>query len=129
MEQSESHKITEVLKQAETILTSVITPVEVERAFIQGEKAGTLNAAQRNEMRGMLARASTDWNLMDLLSEVRTRAREPFPVEPVRTLDAIHLATALEWSKIYFDLQIFSHDKRILANAKPLGIPSVTLKD
>ncbi len=59
---------------------------------------------------------------MELSGEVLTRAGQPFPVEPVRTLDAIHLATALVFTKAYPDLQILTFDQRISNNAQPLGI-------
>jgi predicted nucleic acid-binding protein len=50
------------------------------------------------------------------------RARSSFPVEPVRTLDAIHLATAAVFHESLGGLQVLSFDERIRANAQQLGL-------
>jgi hypothetical protein len=52
------------------------------------------------------------------------RCGRPFPIEPVRTLDAIHLASALEFTRAFPDLEMLSFDQRILDNAEALGISS-----
>jgi hypothetical protein len=59
---------------------------------------------------------------MTVSDEVLRRAGRTFPVEPVRTLDAIHLATALEFTAVYPDLRVLSYDRRIRGNAEALGI-------
>jgi len=59
---------------------------------------------------------------MALSEEVLARASRPFPVEPVRTLDAIHLATALEFTAAFPDLRLVSCDSRVRENAEALGI-------
>ncbi|MBI3795873.1 MAG: hypothetical protein HY268_02755 [Deltaproteobacteria bacterium] len=43
------------------------------------------------------------------------------PLEPVRTLDAIHLASALFLRESFPDLLILSTDERVRHNALPLG--------
>ena len=43
-------------------------------------------------------------------------------VEPVRSLDAIHLATALEFTKVVATLGVLSFDTRITDNLDPLGL-------
>jgi hypothetical protein len=52
---------------------------------------------------------------------VLDRAREPFPSEPIRTLDAVHLAAALAVRKEIPDLQVLSPDERVRTNAEALG--------
>ena len=59
---------------------------------------------------------------MSLTTGVLARAGRAFPVEPVRTLDAIHLATALEFLAAFPDLAILALDRRVLANAIALGL-------
>ena len=59
---------------------------------------------------------------MSLTTGVLARAGGAFPVEPVRTLDAIHLATALAFSEAFPDLAILALDRRVLANAIALGL-------
>ena len=40
----------------------------------------------------------------------------------MRTPDAIHLATALEFAAVFPDLRVLSYDERIRMNAEALGI-------
>lgn len=49
------------------------------------------------------------------------RAEQSFPVEPVRTLDAIHLASALLLRHSVPDLVVVSTDEHIRTNASQLG--------
>jgi hypothetical protein len=59
---------------------------------------------------------------MEITKEIREGASQPFPVEPVRSLDAIHLSTALEFLKLYPGLKVLSFDKRINDNIPSLGL-------
>jgi predicted nucleic acid-binding protein len=60
--------------------------------------------------------------LVDLTPAVLTRALEPFPV-PVRTLDALHLAT-FEYIRDKGQIAtLASYDQRLLAAARALGAP------
>lgn len=53
--------------------------------------------------------------------DVLARVRRPFPVEPVRTLDAVHLATAELVGEPPPLLTIVTRDDRIRENAVALG--------
>ncbi len=108
---------------AETIVTSVLTLIEAERALIRAEAEKILKAAEVEKLRGLLARSKAGWILMEVSEDVRTRASGSFPAEPVRTLDAIHLATALIFVRAFPGLEILSRDERIRKNADALGIP------
>ena len=59
----------------------------------------------------------------DLSERVLVRARAAVPSEPIRTLDALHLATALIFREALGDLRMLSFDERIRDNAHALGIP------
>ncbi len=48
------------------------------------------------------------------------RARRPFPVEPIRTLDALHLASALGAKETLDDLALLSLDHRIRSAARAM---------
>ena len=50
-----------------------------------------------------------------------TEAARPFPIEPVRTLDAIHLATIEEIGETPPFITIVTRDRRVRENAKALG--------
>lgn len=59
--------------------------------------------------------------LLDVGQAVLDRVRRPFPVEPIRTLDAIHLATAELLDEPPQLVTIVTRDERIRANAQALG--------
>jgi predicted nucleic acid-binding protein len=50
------------------------------------------------------------------------RARQPFPGEPIRTLDAIHLASALLARTALVGLALLSLDDRVRKAGKKLGL-------
>jgi hypothetical protein len=88
---------------------------------IRAESAGDLSAAAAAGWRATLSLESQYWTLLRIEGEVVERARRPFPLEPVRTLDAIHLSTLLLVRSIFADAELLSFDERIRANAKALG--------
>ena len=59
---------------------------------------------------------------MRIEADVIDRARRPFPVEPVRTLDALHLSSALVASAVVTDLGLLSLDERVRAAGRALGL-------
>jgi uncharacterized protein with PIN domain len=110
---------------AQTIATSWLTLLEAERALIRGESQRILKAGEAEKLRGLLNRSKAGWVLMEISEEVRERASRAFPAEPVRTLDAIHLATALLFMRVLPELELLSCDERILRNAASLGIAGI----
>ena len=59
--------------------------------------------------------------LIDMLPSVLERALEPLPVQ-LRTLDALHLATAAYLRRSEHDLLLASFDARLVAAARALSI-------
>jgi len=57
-----------------------------------------------------------------LAPAVLVRALEPFPV-PVRTLDAIHLASADLLRTQHQAVEIATYDERLLSAARKMGFP------
>ena len=109
------------LRGAARVVASHLTIVECERALVR--LAPTLPTAQRNQARMLLADLASKWTLVEIDAQVRDRAGQPFPVEPIRTLDALHLATALELIPTLGSIEILTCDARLIANAEALGIP------
>ena len=68
--------------------------------------------------RDLLARVA----LLDLTPAVLARALEPFPL-PVRTLDALHLASVEFLRSQHVAVQLASYDDRMLAAARGLHLP------
>lgn len=79
-------------------------------------------AAAAAHVLGVFETISRQWTAVEISADVRARASRRFPVEPIRTLDAIHLATALELLRVVQELQVLSLDRRVVDNLEPLGL-------
>ncbi len=108
--------------RADRVVTSALMLTEVRRALVRAEHLGELAAADGRHLRGLLARAARGWVLMGVSGAALARADEPFPAEPVRTLDAVHLSTALLFADAYADLAMLTFDERVASNAEALGL-------
>lgn len=109
------------LSGAEEILTSVLTLVESDRVLIRAQLVEGLGEGEVADRRRTLARASRHWHLLQLHGEILDRARRPFPGEPIRTLDALHLATALAARADVPELVVLSLDRAIRRTSTDLG--------
>jgi predicted nucleic acid-binding protein len=107
------------------VVASDLTLVECDRVLIRAQTSGDLVEAEVAGLRAALNRAAAHWNLLRVGNEVVERARRPFPVEPIRTLDALHLASALVAATAVADLTVLSLDRRIRAAARQLGMAVV----
>jgi predicted nucleic acid-binding protein len=116
-----SEAIRAELAGAEMVLASELTLIECERVLIRAVATGLLGEAAAADRRALLRQVSEHWAVLDLDSEVSERARRPFPREPNRTLDAIHLASALRARSLVPETRLLSLDERIRASGKELG--------
>jgi predicted nucleic acid-binding protein len=64
--------------------------------------------------------------LFEMDERVLARALEPWPT-PIRTLDALHLATAVYLQRHGESIELASYDSRLTAAAQALGIPLAAL--
>jgi hypothetical protein len=64
--------------------------------------------------------------MIELATPVLERALEPFPV-PVRTLDALHLASIAFLLGRGQKVELASYDDRFVAAAQALGVPIAAL--
>jgi len=120
--QARGREVSSAVDAARAVLTSELTYVEIERALVRAQTQAVLDEGDGRRLRGLLRRVRASWMSMAVSEKVLARAGRPFPVEPVRTLDAIHLATALEFTEGFHDLRVLSLDRRIVENARALGI-------
>lgn len=109
------------LAAATKVTSSRLTLIETRRVVRRAEHEGRITAAQSADLLAVLAQAASTWAVLEVSEEVARRAEEGFPNEPVRTLDAIHLASALFLRQSFPDLEIVSADERVVANAALLG--------
>jgi len=107
------------------VLVSGLVLVECERVLIRAVTASLLPEALAAERRAVLARTADHWVVFDIDTEVMERARRPFAAEPIRTLDAIHLATAVVARSLVPDLAFLSLDDRIRRSAEQMGFPVI----
>jgi uncharacterized protein len=107
---------------AEQLVASVLTVVACDRALLRAATTGRILEGEAAQRRGRLEMAARRWSITPVLSEHVERARRTFPHEPVRTLDALHLATALHLQRELSGLAVLALDSRIRGNAKALGL-------
>ncbi len=84
-------------------------------------KLGEIDESTAADRRAHLNAAAAHWHLCRLSLDIVDRARRPFPSEPVRTLDAIHLASALAVRSTIPSMELLSLDDRIRRAGEQLG--------
>ena len=124
-DEARAEEILERLRTAEKVLCSRLTFVEAQRAIRRAVVTRAVSEAEGAEVRSVLAQAGARWAILEVSAEVASRAEQSFPVEPVRTLDALHLASALVLRQSVPDLAFLSTDLRVRRNASQLGFEVV----
>jgi hypothetical protein len=81
--------------------------------LIRAIHLGELTEAEAADRRAQLAAAASHWHVLRIANEVVDRARQPFPGEPIRTLDAIHVASTLVARSAITGLNLLSLDERV----------------
>jgi PIN domain-containing protein len=120
--ESMGREVSSVLEDAQFVVASDLTLVECDRALIRAQAIRTVGERRVAELRTKLVARAAHWNLMRLDAPVVARARRTFPGEPIRTLDALHLASALVARASVEDLVMLSLDRRLRASAAELGL-------
>ncbi len=109
------------LAEADRSLTSELTRLEADRALRRARAAERLIDDRQAQAKHWVDEFLARCNEIALDGSVLSRARRDFPVEPVRTLDALHLASLLAWNQADGRLTVVSCDERVRANALALG--------
>jgi predicted nucleic acid-binding protein len=110
------------LAAAEQVLTSDLTLVECDRALVRAEVVIGLGTMDVQRRRALLGATAAHWMVMPIGPAIIDRARRSFPSEPVRTLDALHLASALSVADVVENLTVLSLDRRVRSSAHALGL-------
>ncbi len=111
------------LEAAEFVVASDLTLVECDRAFHRARSLGELSAEGFVELRHELGRLAAGWVLLRISDEIVERARDAFPEGPIRSLDALHLASALHTAALIPETVLLTHDERVRRCALALGLP------
>ena len=102
-------------------VTSALTLAEAGRAIIRARATGRLTAAEEQAAVRALRTFERRCFILDVDRAVLARVRRPFPVEPIRTLDAVHLATTELLGEAPQVVTIVTRDARVRDNARALG--------
>ncbi len=118
-------EVRRALAHSERVVSSTLTQVECARTLARGVASGCVGRGDELAALRLLDEAVATWAVLEMSGRVLTRARGSFPVEPVRTPDALHLATAMVFREAMAALVVVSLDDRIRANAAALGLPVI----
>lgn len=114
--------VNDVFDRATLVLSSSLTSIECARGVRRAEAAGRISARQAEDLLAEFRSLTAGWDTMEIGERAVHVASAPFPVEPVRSLDAIHLASARVASDSLGDIAVLSFDERVRANAEALGL-------
>ena len=106
------------LWQAAPLVTSRLLEYEVWTRI----NARGLSASHGDDVRALLARLA----FLELMPPVLARALEPFP-SPVRTLDALHLASVDFLRTMGQRPELATFDRRMAEAAMALGVPIASI--
>lgn len=113
--------VLDALRNADRVVTSSLTALECARGIHRAMIDGRITAVQQLAALRLLDDAESAWHVHATNDRVVARARAQYPAEPVRTLDALHLATALVIQESVGPLTLLTFDDRVRVNANALG--------
>ena len=116
LDETDGHVVASLFGNMTALLSSDLTRAEAGRALQRLTDPDRLTSCVSRLQTSLSA-----WTLAPISSTVLDRVQTGFPVEPIRTLDAIHLSTALELRSVISDLRMVSLDHRVRSNAAALG--------
>jgi predicted nucleic acid-binding protein len=114
-------RVRSVLGEAELVISSDLTLLECDRVLIRAVARDEIDEGAAADRRAHLNTAASHWHVLRLSSDIVDRARQPFPAEPIRTLDAIHLASALAARSAAAGVELLSLDDRVRRAGEQLG--------
>ncbi len=122
LDESSAPAVRRLLGEAEVIVASDLTLIECDRVLLRAVALKELTEAEAADRRAHLIAAAAHWQVLRIAGEIVDRARQPFPGDPIRTLDAIHLASLLVARSAVVGLRLLSLDERVSQAAQGLGI-------
>jgi len=111
----------DLLRAAGQRVTSALTFAEASRAIARGRVTDRIADGQARAAIRALRTFERRCLVIAVTDQVLARVRRPFPIEPIRTLDAIHLATAEFLGEPASLMAIVTRDVRIERAARALG--------
>jgi predicted nucleic acid-binding protein len=102
-------------------VASALTIAETARAILRARAVARLTADEEQAAVRALRRFERRCYLVGVTNAILTRVRRPFPAEPIRTLDAVHLATTELLGEPPPLIVVVTRDVRVRENAEALG--------
>ena len=103
------------------VVSSELIEIECRRVLHRCRLTGELTDETLTVARERLDEVLAGIDLLEMSRQIKQRAMDPFPVN-VRTLDALHVATALMVGEDAGGVALFSHDEGMNRCARSLGI-------
>lgn len=100
---------------------SALTLAEAHRRIIRTGATGHLSEPQIRASQVWIRRFGQRCQVVNVTDEILARVRRRFPIEPIRTLDAIHLATIEAIGEDPLQVAVVTRDRRIADNARAMG--------
>jgi predicted nucleic acid-binding protein len=122
LDEKSAADVRRTLAAAEIIVASDLTLIECDRVLLRAAALGELTEAEAADRRAHLTTAASHWHLLRVAPEIVERARQPFPGEPIRTLDALHLASVLAARAAIAGIKLFSLDDCVRKAGSKLGL-------
>jgi predicted nucleic acid-binding protein len=111
------------LRSCERLVSSEFLAVEGLRTIDRLRVQGALSTEEAVDRRALVSSWLELVDLVLLQRPILARACEPFPTG-LRTLDAVHLATALVWQdRMREPLTMATHDRDLALAARTFGLP------
>jgi predicted nucleic acid-binding protein len=113
-----SEKVEEILSGASEVAVSLMAPPEIVSALCRLRRQNTISAAQYGQAKKRLFGDLEDLTICNITVPVIARTIELLERNPLRTMDALHLACAIDWQSDLF----VSSDKRQVSAALKSGL-------
>ena len=102
-------------------VTSALTIAEAGRAILRARALSRLTADEQRAATRALHRFERRCYLVGITDAILARVQRPFPIEPIRTRDAVHLATTELLGEPPPLIAVVTRDVRVRENAQALG--------
>lgn len=105
------------------VVVSAILPVEIRRALRRRAEENAIESSRLPAALNQLTADRAQWNVLAVSTEILGRAEEIVAVHAVRTLDAIHIASAKEFAeRLQTRVPFISADHRQVEAAAAVGL-------
>lgn len=105
------------------VVVSAILPVEIRGALRRRAEENAIKSSRLPAALNQLAADRDQWNLLAVSKEILARAEEIVATHAVRTLDAIHIASAKEFAeRLQARVPFISADHRQVEAAAAVGL-------